>query len=107
MMRKSLNSNLLNQTLDTLVRANGLRNNTKVYSKKTNAVNRSKPTCFRQPHTLLGDSIFVTALTLGLVFGMIQRKNLDKCTGLCTSYDEFILFSTLSTRKPPQIVPRV
>jgi hypothetical protein len=99
MMRKSLNLNLLNQTLVILVRANGLRNNAKAYSTTTK--------CFREFHILLGDSIFVTALTIGLVFGMIQRKNLDKCTRLCTFYDESILLSTPLTRKLPQTVPRV
>jgi hypothetical protein len=82
-MQESLDSNSLKQTLSPPVRTNGLWHQTKIYSTETNAVNRSKRKSFRLSHILFDDSIFVTALIIGLIFGMLQRKYLDKYTGFC------------------------
>jgi hypothetical protein len=93
MVQEFLNSNSLKRTLSTLVRANFLRNKMKTYSTAMSVVHSSKPNSFRLSRTLLDDSVFVIALTIGLVFGMIQGKNLDKCTKFCAFYDKSILFS--------------
>jgi hypothetical protein len=78
MMHESLNSNSPNQTSGTLSQANDLWNNRKTRSTAMDAVNHSKPKSFRLFRTLIDNSVLVTALIIGLVFGMIQRKYLDK-----------------------------
>ncbi len=94
MIQEPVNSNTLSHTVSTLVRVNGIRNKTKTYSTATDTVNRSLPKCLCLLRTLFNNSVLVTALTIGLIFGSIQGKNLVKCTGFYASYDESILCST-------------
>jgi hypothetical protein len=83
MIYESLNSNLPNQTSAILVRTNDLRNTMKLHSTAVDAVHHSRPKSFRLSRTLFDNSVLVIVLTIGLVFGMIQRKYFDKCTGFC------------------------
>jgi hypothetical protein len=77
MLQDPVNSNRPNDTLSTIVRTNDLRNNTKTSLTAMDAVVRPSPKCFRLFRPLFNNSVLVTALTIGLVFGLIQSKNLN------------------------------
>ena len=92
--REFVMANTRSDTSDILVRTNGMRDNTKTNSPtSTKAINRSSPKYFHLSRTLFSDSRIVVTIMMGLFFGSIQGKCVNKYARFGALYDQSIPFS--------------